>query len=69
MVINRDSPSRAPRRAGISQADVARAVKGAMQAGMNVLEVIATRDGIRIRAVSAAPAASSNSWDEVLSDG
>ena len=62
------SPS--PRRSGIRQSDIARAIRGAMQAGMDVREVVATRDGIRIISASGAPSASSsNSWDEVLSDG
>ena len=61
---------RRPRAPGIRQSDIARAIRGAMQAGMEVREVIATRDGIRILSVqSAIAAASSNSWDEVLDNG
>lgn len=60
-----------PRRAlGIRQSDIARAIRGAMQAGMEVREVIATKEGIRILAGPTAGApTSSNSWDEVLNDG
>lgn len=56
-------------RAGIRQADVARAVRGALQAGMDVREVIASKDCIRILCGSSASASSTNSWDEVLNDG
>lgn len=57
------------RSAGIRQSDIARAIRGAMQAGMEVREVIATKNGIRIISGSAVSATSSNSWDEVLDDG
>lgn len=65
------NPSVNPRQrsSGIRQADVTRAIRGAMQAGMEVREVIATKNGIRILSGSAASAGTSNSWDEVLDDG
>ena len=59
---------RRPRHQGIRQSEIARAIRGALQAGMDVREVIATREGIRILSGSA-PASLSNSWDEVLDDG
>ncbi len=59
---------RRSRAANIRQADVRRVVRGAMEAGLEVLEVIATKDGIRIVSGKAA-ANSSNSWDEVLDNG
>lgn len=63
------SPRR--RNDGIRQSDIARAIRGAMQAGMDVREVIATKDGIRILSGPGAPvaSASSNSWDAVLDNG
>lgn len=60
--------ARRARTPGIRQSDIARAIRGALQAGMDVREVIATKDGIRILSGSA-PASFSNSWDEVLDDG
>ncbi|WP_275787732.1 hypothetical protein [Pararhizobium gei] len=62
--------ARQPRKPGIRQADIARAIKGALQGGMDVREVFATPHGIRILSSSAAPSSSAlNEWDEVLSDG
>lgn len=65
------STSEIPRQrsTGIRQSDIARAIRGAMQAGMQVGEVIATKNGIRIISASASATTSSNSWDEVLDDG
>ncbi|MBU1313590.1 MAG: hypothetical protein KJ947_11500 [Alphaproteobacteria bacterium] len=64
-----DASPRQPR-SHIRQSDIARAIRGALQAGMEVREVIATRDGIRIlSAPSDRPSASANSWDEVLDNG
>lgn len=60
--------TRRSRAANIRQADVRRVVRGAMEAGLEVLEVIATKDGIRIVSGKAA-ASSSNSWDEVFDHG
>jgi hypothetical protein len=59
------------RSTGIRQSDIARAIRGAMQAGMQVSEVIATRDGIRILSTpsGASSSSSDNSWDEVLDNG
>jgi putative heme degradation protein len=60
---------RTRRNVGIRQADVARAIRGALQAGIEIREVIATRDGIRIVSGSVSAAVATNSWDEVLDDG
>lgn len=58
---------RKPRQSSIRQSEIARAIRGAMQAGMEIGEVIATRDGIRILSKSSAPrAGADNSWDDVL---
>ncbi|WP_428414494.1 hypothetical protein [Pararhizobium sp.] len=57
------------RSAGIRQSDIARAIKGAMQGGMDVREVFATPHGIRIFSNSAPVLSKSNDWDEVLNDG
>lgn len=63
-------PVRRARSQSFRQSEIARAIRGAMQAGMDVREVIATRDGIRIISSSASgTAATDNSWDEVLNDG
>lgn len=70
MATDQISKQRSPRRAGIRQSDVARAVRGALQGGMAVGDLIVTRDSVRICAATSAPAGSaSNSWDEVLDDG
>lgn len=65
-----EAPAVSPRKlrnTGIRQSDIARAIRGAMQAGMEIGEVIATRDGIRIVSKSTAPRiGSDNSWDDVL---
>ncbi|MFN7025598.1 MAG: hypothetical protein ACK4QP_14000 [Pseudorhizobium sp.] len=64
-----DASSRQPR-SHIRQSDIARAIRGALQAGLEVREVIATRDGIRILSASSdKPLGSENSWDEVLDNG
>ncbi|TDX77747.1 hypothetical protein EDE05_11456 [Neorhizobium sp. R1-B] len=69
MVGSQAETARRNRSLNIRQSDVARAIRGAIQAGMEVREVIATKDGIRILSASSGPASSSNSWDEVLKDG
>ena len=60
--------ARRARNAGIRQSDIARAIRGALQAGMEVREVIATRDGIRILSGSpdSSGSMSGNTWDDVL---
>ncbi|GAJ94360.1 hypothetical protein RRH01S_08_00980 [Rhizobium rhizogenes NBRC 13257] len=60
---------RRARSPGIRQSDIARAIRGALQAGMEVREVIATKDGVRIISGASGSASLSNSWDEVLGDG
>jgi len=61
---------RSPRRLGIRQSDVTRAVRGALQGGMVVGDLVVTRDSVRICAATSASAGSpSNTWDEVLDDG
>ena len=61
---------RPSRQAGIRQSDVARAVRGALQGGMVISDLVVTRDSVRICAASAGVSGSpSNSWDEVLDDG
>lgn len=69
MAIEPGGPSRQSRSAVIRQADIARAIRGATQAGMVVAEVIATKGSVRILAATAGPSPSGNSWDEVLDDG
>ncbi|MBO0140226.1 hypothetical protein JZX87_03470 [Agrobacterium sp. Ap1] len=68
---NQPAAARRSRSVGIRQADIARAIRGAMQAGMQVSEVIATRDVIRILSTpsGASSASVDNSWDEVLDNG
>ena len=52
------------------QVEIQRAVKAVMKAGINISEVIATRNGVRIVAAGGqASAVAGNSWDEVLDDG
>lgn len=64
------APAATPRKSrntGIRQSDIARAIRGAMQAGMDIGEVIATRDGVRIVSKSFSPQTrSDNSWDDLL---
>jgi len=57
---------RSSRAARFTQADIARAIKGALAAGMRVAEVLLTRDGdIRLVFVTAEGAPSSrNEWDD-----
>ena len=69
MVSSQVEAARRNRSSNIRQSDVARAIRGAMQAGMEVREVIATKDGIRILSASSGTVSSPNSWDEVLKDG
>lgn len=57
----------ANRAAPYTQADVTRAVKGAVAAGLKVREVIATAEGIRlICAEGNADKPKANPWDEAL---
>lgn len=69
--VDKPTPAgRRPRITGIRQSDVARAIRGALQGGMDVREVIATPSGVRILSTSSAyhpPAL--NEWDEVFADG
>lgn len=59
----------ANRTAPYTQADVTRAVKGAVAGGLKVREVIATSEGIRlITDDSQSPKPCRNSFDEVLDD-
>jgi hypothetical protein len=60
---------RRSRGVGIRQSDMARAIKGAIQGGMDVREVFATPHGIRIFSGAASVLSTSNDWDEVLNDG
>jgi hypothetical protein len=54
---------------GIRQSDITRMVRGAIQAGIEVGEVIATRDAIHILTREAAARPLRNSWDDVLDNG
>lgn len=57
----------ANRPAPYTQADVTRAVKGAIAAGLVVREVFANANGVRVIADNGKDTPSSeNSWDEVL---
>jgi uridine phosphorylase len=70
MAADQFRPQRSARRVGIRQSDVARAVRGALQDGMAVGDLVVTRDSVRICATTSTSAGtSSNSWDEVLDDG
>ncbi len=60
---------RRPRRRSIGQADIARAIRGASQAGIDVREVIVTKDSVRLLSVTSSTSTAPNSWDEVLGDG
>lgn len=52
-----------------TQADVSRAVKGAVSAGLKVREVIANQDGVRVIIDDGKTLNNdSNSWDEVLNE-
>ncbi|MCR4267097.1 hypothetical protein [Nitratireductor sp. ZSWI3] len=55
----------ANRPAPYTQADVTRAVKGAVAAGLTVREVIATVQGVRVICSDEKPRKPQNEWDEV----
>ncbi len=56
------------RPAPFTQADITRAAKGAAAAGLNVREIIATADGVRIICGDEKARKPSNQWDEVLDE-
>ncbi len=61
----------APRAATFRQSDITRAVKGVQAAGLQVAQVIATKEGVRIIAVGGErdTCEAANPWDCVLNEG
>ena len=58
--------------ASITQAQMQRAIKAALAAGLTVAECVATKDGIRIitsNGVAGQGGKFTNPWDEELTDG
>ena len=64
----KQSGPRRSRATGIRKSDISRVIRAALEAGMEVREIVATRDGVRILS-SPGTASTANSWDEVLGDG
>lgn len=59
---------RKSRNTGMTEGAIARVLRAAVKAGMDVGEVIATKDGIRLRIGPGGSSRSVNTWDEVLDD-
>jgi hypothetical protein len=62
------APVKSARKAGMSEAAIARVLRAAIKAGMDVGEVVATKDTIRIRVGQGAAARTGNTWDEIFED-
>lgn len=59
------------RKAILKQAEITRAIKAAIAAGLTIAECVATRDGVRIITPEGTrgKVGDANPWDEVLDDG